>query len=41
MAIIIEDLYESDNTQKQRRSHRNVGVVVYRMLDEIEEYFRE
>jgi len=41
MAIVVEDLRESDNTQKRRRSHRNVGAVVCRMLDEIEEQFRE
>ena len=41
MAIVVEDLRESDNLQKQRRSHRNVGVVVCRMLAEIEEQFLE
>jgi len=41
MAIVIEDLRVSENIQKRRRSHRNVGAVVCRMLDEIEEQFRE
>jgi len=39
--IVIEDLRESDNIQKRRRSHRNVEVVVCRILDEIEEQFLE
>jgi len=41
MAIVIEDLRVSDEPQKRRRSHRNVRVVVCRMLDEIKEQFRE
>jgi len=41
MAVVLEDLRNSSNAQKRRRSLRHKGIVVCRMLDEIEEQFRE
>ena len=41
MAIVVEDLRTSENSQKRRRSHRNMGIVYCTMLDAIEEQFRQ
>ena len=41
MAVVLEDLRSSNNAQKRRRSLRHKGIVICRMLDEIEEQFRE
>jgi hypothetical protein len=41
MAVVLEDLRSSNNAQKRRRSLRHKGIVVCRMLDEIEQQFRE
>ena len=40
MAVVLEDLRRSNNAQKRRKSLRHKGIVVCRMLDEIEEQFR-
>ena len=41
MAIIVEDLRESEDPQDRRKSFRNMGMLKSRMLDEIEEQFRQ
>jgi hypothetical protein len=41
MAIIVEDLRESDDPNDRRNSFRNMGVLKSRMLEDIEEQFRQ